>query len=68
MQFEQVEFVVLHLFCWLFLSTVQSEVLPFEMGCGEELVGDLPVGRHSAVLVVCAQSGGGQTCKALHVR
>ncbi len=41
-KFRLAEFVVLHLFCWLFLSRVQSEALPLEAGCEEDFTGDLP--------------------------
>jgi len=62
------EFMVLHLFCWLFLTRVQSEALPLEAGCEEDFTGDLPQHRHSAVMVGKFQTDDGLWWKALHVR
>ena len=45
--FDDLEFVVIHLTAWSFLSRVQSEVLPLEAGSVHELSGVLRVGRHS---------------------
>ena len=59
---------VRHLFCWPFLSRVQSEVLPLEAGCEEDFAGDLLAHRHSAVMVVMFQADDGLWRKALYAR
>ncbi len=65
---HMMEFVVVHLFCWLFLSRVQSEALPLEAGCEEDFTGDLPPHRHSAVMVAKFQTDDGLWWRALHAR
>lgn len=65
--FDDLEFVVIHLTAWSFLSRVQSEVLPLEAGSVHELSGVLHSGRHSAVAVKQGRRSSKATSE-LHIR